>query len=328
MLESSLILSAAFLLDIAFGDPAYRAHPVRLIGRLATTLEAIFFRLRATGYVGGGIFFLAMLSVVAAVYTVTRFGFGRLHPKMPFLWEVFMLYSCIALRDLTHHALPISKALESGDLAKAREAVQRIVGRDASVLDAHGVARAAVESVSESFVDGFFAPIFWFGTGAVAAAYLGLHSATFGLLCAVLYRTVNTLDSMVGYKNERYGRFGLLSAKADDVLNFVPARLAVIPLFIAACCCRLSPISGLNVWFRDRLKSPSPNSGHAEAFAAGALGLMLNGPVTYAFGTCDKAWIGAGTPNALSHHIRKCNRLIFWAGIFSVGIEVILLIIM
>jgi adenosylcobinamide-phosphate synthase len=327
VLESVIILSTAFLLDIALGDPSYRAHPVRLIGRLATAFEGVFFRIQCTGYVGGCVFFSAMLLIIAAVFTGTRLGLGWIHPKMPFLWDVFILYSCIALRDLTHHALPISKALEKGDLAKAREAVQRIVSRNASVLDAHGVARAAVESVSESFVDGFLAPIFWFGAGAVAAAYLGLHSATFGLLCAVLYRTVNTLDSMVGYKNERYGRFGFVSAKADDALNFIPARLAVIPLFIAACCCLLSPISGLNVWFRDRLKSPSPNAGHAEAFAAGALGLMLNGPVAYSFGTCDKSWIGVGTPCALPHHIRKCTKLIFCAGVFSVGIETIILII-
>jgi adenosylcobinamide-phosphate synthase len=116
-----------------------------------------------------------------------------------------------------------------------------------------------------------------------------------------------------------------LSAKADDVLNFIPARLAVVPLFLAACGCLLAPISGVKVWFRDRLKSPSPNSAHTEAFAAGALGLMLGGPVTYPFGTRFKPWIGFGTPGALPHHIRTCTKLIFCAGFIGVLIEIGLL---
>jgi adenosylcobinamide-phosphate synthase len=319
VLESAFILGTAFLLDITLGDPSYKAHPVWLIGRLTTALEGVFFRISKTGYIGGCVFFSVMLMIVAAVFLGTRFGLEWIHPRLSTLWDVFILYSCIAMRDLHSHAQPISNALENGDLVKAREAVQRIVGRDASVLDAHGVAWAAVESVSESFVDGFFAPIFWFGMGSVSAEYLGFESVAFGLICAVLYRTVNTLDSMVGYKTN--GKFGFLAAKADDMFNFIPARLAVFSLFLAACCCRLSPISGIKVWFCDRLKSPSPNSAHSEAFAAGALGLMLNGPVIYPFGSCDKPWIGFETTDALPHHIRTCTKLVFCAGFISVLIE-------
>lgn len=317
MIEVAGVLLGAFLLDLALGDPDYPLHPVRLLGHLAAFLERGLRALGLSGRLGGGLFTSAHL----AVTLVVSLGLGALaralHPWVFDLWSVFAVYSSIALRGLFDHALPVRQALEAGDLAAAQAAVQRIVGRDATLLDAPGVARAAVESVAEGFVDGFFSPVFWY----TAAGFLALVWTLPGGLAtlaateaALLYRAANTLDSMVGYRNERYRRFGQVSARLDDLVNYLPSRLAVLALFAAALLLRLDAAAGLRVWLRDRRRHPSPNSGQTESYAAGALGVRLGGPTAYPHGLVVKGWLGDGTPEVTGLHLDRCCRLVRAAG--------------
>jgi len=239
-----------------------------------------------------------------------------------------MVYSCVALRDLMKHAKPIIEALDMTNLPAARKALQEIVGRDASVLDAHGVARAAVESVSEGFLDGVFSPMIWYVFGAAYAFLAHLSPLPWAVTAMLVYRATNTLDSMVGYQNERYLRFGRVSAKLDDVLNFIPARLAVPVLFVASAVCGLNSRAGWQTALRDRLKHESPNSAHTESFAAGALGLRLGGPLRYPDGNVEKPWLGDGSPDATAKDIRSVCRLVLCAGWISMLVCVGLLLIL
>ena len=314
-----LLLVAAFVLDTALGDPVYPLHPVRLIGHFAGALEKLFFKCRMNGTAGGALFCLVTVLSAVMVFAGIHVALGAVGAYLAAIFDVFMLYSTIALTDLRRHAIPIRNALLSDDLDGARRFVQRIVGRDAKRLDAVGVARATVESIAESFVDGFFAPVFWFFIAALIGETVAFHPGFLGVAAATAYRAVNTLDSMVGYRNSRYLRFGCFSARADDVLNFLPARLALPFLLFAAWTLGAFPIRGLKAWLRDRRKSPSPNSAHTESFAAGALGIQLGGPVIYAHGTVEKPRIGTGTPDVQPRHIDASVRLVFAAGLLSVA---------
>ncbi len=317
MTEVTVILLAAFLLDLAFGDPDYPLHPVRLVGHLATLLERGLRASGLSGFLGGGLFtFLCLAATLTAYLGLAALALA-LHPRAFDLLSIFAVYSSIALRGLFDHALPVGRALERGDLAAARTAVQRIVGRDASLLDSTGVARAAVESVAEGFVDGFFAPFSWYAAvGALAlAGGLPARQATLAATAAaLLYRVANTLDSMVGYRDERCRRFGWASARLDDLVNFLPSRSAVLALFAAALLLRLDAVRGWRVWLRDRRRHPSPNSGQTESYAAGALGVRLGGPTAYPHGVVVKGWLGDGTPEVTSLHLERCCRLVRVAG--------------
>ncbi len=318
----------AYGVDSLVGDPAYPLHPVRLIGRVVALLERVLRAMRLSGILGGALLACAMLLLVIGVYVELRRLCGWAHPYAAVVFDVFVLYSCLALKDMARHALPVAAALEADDLPAARAAVQRIVGRDAAVLDAFGVARAAIESVAESFVDGFFAPVCWFVTSALLAGAAGADALSWAVGAALAYRTINTLDSMVGYRDARYFLFGRVSARLDDAFNFFPARLSLPVLFLAAGVSRLNALAGWRSARRDRLKHESPNAAHAESFAAGALGLRLGGPLQYPDGPVDKPWIGDGTPAARPPHIRDVCRLIRWAGALSVAAGVLCVVIM
>jgi adenosylcobinamide-phosphate synthase len=227
-------------------------------------------------------------------------------------WHVYLATSCIALRDLIDHARPVATGLRAGDLPRARDAVQRIVGRDASRLDEAGVARAAVETVAENFVDGLLGPVFWYVMGALLLR--NVSPAAGALAALVGYRVNNTLDSMVGYRNEKYLLFGRAAARLDDVLNFIPARLSILMLALSAAICGHDAKSALRIALRDRNKHVSPNSGHPESCIAGALHVRLGGPTIYSHGTVQKPWLGDGDSEVTSAHIDSCCRIVFVAG--------------
>ncbi len=315
-----LTLLAALLLDQCLGDPVYACHPVRLIGRLIAPLETGLRRVRL-GNTCGGVLLAVLVPVFSlGAYLALRRAAGLVHEVAATAVDVFVLYSCLALRDLLVHARPVNDALTAGDIAAARAALRRIVGRDVTRLDASGVARAAVESVSESFVDSLFAPLFWFCAGTGVALATGWPPATSAVGSVLVYRCINTLDSMVGYRNERYARFGWASARLDDVLNFLPARLSLAPLFLAAWLCRFDARGGWRVAMRDRLKHASPNSAHAESFAAGALGVRLGGPTVYPGRTVEKPWLGSEGRVAGHEDIAGACRLVRCAGWISAAI--------
>lgn len=275
------VLCAAAL-DLALGDPAALPHPVRLMGKLATILEAPCRRLAKDEKAAGALAATLVVSTSALGASTLVRGARWMHPRLGDLVSIALLYTTFASRDLADHAEAVRRALDREDLPAARQAVGRIVGRDTADLDTAGVVRAAVESVAENTVDGVTSPLFY--------ALLGDAPA------AVAFKAASTLDSMFGYKNERYLRFGWASARLDDIANYLPARLTAPLVAGAAALLGCDPAGVIRAVWNDGRKHASPNSGLAEAAFAGALGLRLGGPVSRGgqqvsapfIGTCDK----------------------------------------
>jgi len=303
-----------FALDLLLGDPAWLTpmHPVVLMGRAISALEK---RLRALfpktprGEYRAGLLLALVMSVGS--YTLCRLilhHLNALSPPLAFALEVIWCWQALAIKDLRVEAMRVKTALESAGLDAARRAVSRIVGRDTENLSAEGVARAAVETVAENFSDGVIAPLFWMLLG--------------GAPLSLCYKAVNTMDSMLGYKNERYLHFGRAPAKLDDAANYLPARLAALLLIAAAWLLGEDAASALRVWKRDRRKHASPNSAQCEAAMAGALGLWLCGPARY-FGVLhEKPWIGDARRNIVPDDIRRACRLEYagaFLGLASLG---------
>jgi adenosylcobinamide-phosphate synthase len=276
-------------------------------------LEKLLEKLRAFNSWGGLVLLLATQTAVVGFYLI----FNSVMAGYALVLAIFVVYSSLSVQDLIKHGRAVMIALERGDLSQARNAVQMMIGRDAKVLDEHGVARAAVESLAENFVDGFLAPLFWFTIGALLADKIGLEPEILGCALILIYKTTNTLDSMVGYKNEKYLKFGKTSAQLDDILNVVPARMSIPIIAFSALICSLDGWQALLVGWKDRLKHSSPNAGHAEAAMAGALHIQLNGPGIYPHGKVDKPWLGEGTRYVTATHLKQSSYLVLTAAFVS-----------
>ena len=274
-----LLLAIGVTADLAFGDPVYAWHPVRLIGRSLTRIEAVLRVWGLDGYTGGILLF-ALLSVVSVgVAAGLLFTAGLVNPIVSSLVHLFLLYSLLALGDLVHHIRQIESAIRAGDIDGARRAVSALVGRDTDRMDAAACRRAAVESLSENLTDGFVSPLFWYVFGGIA-----------GL---VVFKVVSTMDSMVGYKTPRYLRFGRCGARLDDVMNFVPARLTWLVIVIVAAV--LPHYSGRKAWtigLEQHALLLGPNSGWSEAATAGALQRRIVGPIWLNGVQVTDLWIG------------------------------------
>ncbi len=284
----------AILLDQLLGDPRWLPHPVRIIGAVCTGCERLT-RAVLPPLAAGITSVLLILALTGATTWGMIAGANLLHPWLGTAVSILVLYTTIAARDLVRHSTAVHAALRDGDLPEARKRVGMIVGRDTANLDQAGVARAAVESVAESMVDGVTAPLFF--------ALLG------GPVGAMLYKAINTMDSMFGYKNAQYRKFGWAAARLDDLANFIPARLTSLMIPAASFPLRLAPKRSLLTLLRDRFAHASPNSGHTEAAVAGALGVQLGGPSSY-FGTVvEKPAIGDATRPLEPRDILRANRL-------------------
>jgi adenosylcobinamide-phosphate synthase len=256
-----LQLGLAIGLDLALGDPPGWPHPTRAVGRLAALLEGFLSRCLGRGVFAGLIFWLGVNGAILAAFVAVRAALRRIHPAAAWVFEVFLVYQTLAATDLQRHVRAVLLPLKAGDLPGARTKLAMIVGRDTGHLDQSEVSRAAIESLAESSNDAFIAPLFW----AVLAGAPG----------ALWYRAVNTLDSIAGHRNERYERFGKISARADDALNWVPARF---------CAAISESVRGFRNWKKIRREAPahaSPNAGWSEAAAALALGVRLGGTNFY-----------------------------------------------
>jgi adenosylcobinamide-phosphate synthase len=232
-----------------------------------------------------------------------------------FILSVFLAYQCLAARCLRDEAMKVYRAALSGDLEKARRAVSMIVGRDTDRLSMEGVIKAAVETVAESLSDGVIAPLFYLGIGFV----LGGPPLSVGF--AFFYKASNTLDSMIGYKNDRYLEFGRRAAKLDDALNFVPARVSGLLIIMAAALTGLDAKGAARVFRRDRKAHASPNAGHPEAACAGALGLALAGSVYYGGILEEKPVLGDGKGKAEPEDIRKTCKLMYVSALLFLALD-------
>lgn len=303
-IEFQILIAAT--LDLLWGDPPWLPHPVRAIGRLAGWLETPTRRLLGSTRLAG------LVAVVLVCFTAGAGAWAaialaaRVHPACGDVAAILVIYTTFAARDLAGHSLAVFRPLAAGDLAEARRRVGAIVGRDTDRLDEAGVIRAAVESVAESTVDGVTAPVFF----ALLAGPVG----------AMVYRAVNTLDSMFGHLDERYRRFGWAAARTDDLANYIPARLTAPLVCLAAWLCRLRAGQSLRILLRDGRHHASPNSGLTEAAMAGALGVQLGGVNYYDGQPLEKPTIGDAAAPLSAQHIRRANVLMFVAaGLFLAG---------
>ena len=296
-----------FVIDLLLGDPAWMPHPVVFMGRCISALEKLLrraFPKTAQGELAGGVILAAVLPLGTLVFTgLCVWGLGLVHPALSFALQVLWCWQALAAKGLRQESDNVCRALVTGTLDDARKAVSRIVGRDTAALSREGVIRAAVETVAENFSDGEAAPLFWMLIG--------------GAPLALAYKAVNTMDSMVGYKNDRYLYFGRAAAKLDDAANWLPSRLAALLLVAAA------PLTGQNagrafaIWRRDRRKHASPNSAQTESAMAGALGVRLAGPASYFGKIHQKPWIGDDTRPIEPEDITRAGRMLYAGSVLA-----------
>lgn len=305
ILYCALPLLIGFGIDCILGDPYSLPHPIRAIGALIAKLEG-FIRSHFHNLKTGGIFLAAaVLLVSSGLPLVILLICYRLHPAAGILAESLMCYYLMAPRCLKTESMKVCRALEAKDMDAAKTAVSMIVGRDTHSLSEPEIIRAAVETVAENTSDGVTAPILYM---------------IFGAPLGFFYKAANTMDSMIGYRNERYAELGYFAAKLDDVLNFIPSRISAIVMIATTALLRMDARRAFRIWRRDRRRHASPNSAQTEAVCAGALGIRLGGNAYY-FGTLhQKDWIGDPIRPPETDDIRRANRLMY-------GTSVIVLLI-
>lgn len=306
-----------FVLDLVFGDPHALPHPIRLIGTLIAGLEKKLLKLQMRDekkefYKGILLVALVLLctgSVIAFILIVAYW----LHPVAGIVIESVMTYQILATKCLKDESMKVYQSLNEQGLEAGRVAVSMIVGRDTNVLDETGVVKAAVETVAENTSDGVIAPM--------------LYTALGGPVLGFVYKAVNTMDSMVGYKNDKYLYFGRAAAKLDDVVNFIPARISAY-LMIAAAYIGGKAFDGkqaYRIYKRDRRNHASPNSAQTESVCAGALGIQLAGDASYFGKVVKKPYIGDAHRAVEREDIVRVNRLMYVTAVIS---EVLCLVIM
>ncbi len=326
MLELAIIILLAFLLDLILGDPRYRLHPIRLMGLCIGFFTPVLKRV-GLGRRGGGILLVAMTGLIfSGAFLSIHLLFYALLPFAAIAFDLFVCYSCLALKDLVTHTELVTRALEQGNLPDARTSVAMVVGRDVQFLDERGISRAAIETLAENFVDGFLSPLFWYVVGGIFGHIAGFSAVPSGLLFMIVFKVASTLDSMVGYKDAAFLEFGWAGARLDDVMNFIPARLSLFILWAGAWFSNLKAKKGMQTALRDRLKHASPNSAHAESFVAGALHIRLGGPTAYPSGIKDKPWLGEGNPDPTPSQIRQTASLLIRTACLAVTVAVVMLI--
>lgn len=271
-----------FLLDSMFGDPVWLYHPVRLVGKLIETLEKGLRRIAGDSdkrlLVAGGVLCVIVTGVSAGIPFGILLLAERIHPWLSFVLQCFWCYQLLAAKSLKAESHKVYRKLKENDLPGARYAVSMIVGRDTRELSETGVTKAAVETVAENTSDGVIAPLL----------YMLIGGPVFGFF----YKAVNTMDSMVGYKNEKYLYFGRAAAKLDDIMNYIPARVSAWLMIASARIMGLDAVHARRIYKRDRRKHASPNAAQTESVCAGALRVQLAGNAYYFGKLYEKEYIG------------------------------------
>ena len=300
-------LGIGFVLDALFGDPHWLPHPVVLIGKWISFLEKQLRRLfpKTPGgeRAGGTVLALLVLLASAAVPWGILWLAGLVHPYLRFAVECFMCYQILAARSLKTESMRVYRKLQEGNLEESRKAVSWIVGRDTENLTMEGVSRAAVETVAENTSDGVIAPMLYLALG--------------GPVLGFFYKAVNTMDSMIAYKNDRYLYFGRTAAHLDDVFNYIPARLSGLFMILASAILGFDGKNAWRIFKRDRYNHASPNSAQTEAVCAGALDVQLAGDAWY-FGVLHKKkTIGDPIRQVEPEDIRRANRLMYGTAVIG-----------
>ena len=299
-----LVIPAAFALDAVLGDPPTWPHPIRWMGKCIEAFEPACRKRIANEFMAGLLFAFTLIMVWWGGAAAITHAAYWLHPGAGFVLEVILIYYCLSARSLSDAGMEIHRLLSQGRVDDARSALSMIVGRDVTHYREEEIARAAVETVAENFVDGVLSPLFFAAVG--------------GAPLAVAYKMINTMDSMVGYKNDRYLRFGRAAARIDDIANFIPARLSVPIIALAAGL--LAPgkaKQSLRTAGAEGKHHNSPNAGYPEAAFAGALAVKLNGPNFYGGILVEKPYIGTAFGAVGVNHIKKGCQLMMLSAVTS-----------
>ena len=302
--------AAGFILDLIIGDPYSFPHPIRWIGNLISFLEKKLWREpeadgKSSNKRRGALLWIIVVTVTAALSFVALTASYLIHPVLGVVIEAILTCYCLAAKSLKTESMKVYKALETGDIEASRKAVSMIVGRDTDSLNEAGVAKAAVETVAENTSDGVIAPLL--------CTFIG--GPVFGLT----YKAINTMDSMIGYHNDRYEDFGFFAARADDVFNFIPARVSAY-LMILSCVFlgkEYDAARALRIYKRDRYNHKSPNSAQTESVCAGALGVRLAGDASYFGKIVKKPYIGDDVRPIETKDIKRANRLMYMTAVLA-----------
>lgn len=326
----TIAIVLGYILDLIVGDPHWLYHPVQLIGRLITFLEKLLLKKDdkdETKYIKGAVLAVLVLFITGTVVILLLAVFYNISMVAGCIAETIMCYQILAVKSLRVESMKVYTALKQEGIEQARIAVSMIVGRDTAQLDNHGVIRAAVETVAENTSDGVVAPLF--------------YMLFFGALGGFIYKAVNTMDSMIGYKNDKYMYFGRFAAKMDDVFNYIPARIGGCLMVVAAgaaqICEKLKGMDKIhysikNAWKiykRDKKKHSSPNAAQTEAACAGALMVALSGDNYYFGRLVRKPQIGDDIRELETEDIKRSNLLLYiTAFLMVVMVSVIRLVLL
>lgn len=324
-MDYSAQLILCFVLDCIFGDPRWYPHPVRGIGWICNKSEEYFRKVILSEYTAGLFTVITVVSSTIAVVVLLLLLTGAVSVYLEQLCAIIFIYMALSTKDLLVHSNQVYMALLSADpIKKGRVEVAKIVGRDTSELTKEGVCKACIETVAENMVDGATSPLFFAVLASLFAPFTSLTPIGCSAVGIFAYKAVNTMDSMIGYKNEQYLHFGRIAAKLDDVLNYLPARMSGICLIASAYLLRLNWKNAAKMYLRDRDKHSSPNAAHSEAAAAGALDIQLGGPSQYFGKTVVKPYIGDIGVDVVPQYIKSVNRLVVVGILFFTGIVLLL----
>jgi len=301
----TLIIIGAYLIDLAIGDPRFLPHPVIFIGRLISYLEKLIRKMIKNERVGGIILVIGVLLITGILTHGLIILAYKIYMPLGVILESLLIYQIMATKSLREESMKVARALDDS-LEDGRRAVSYIVGRDTKELDEKGVIKATVETVAENTTDGIVAPIIFCSIGG---AGLGM-----------IYKAVNTMDSMVGYKNEKYIKFGTAAAKLDDIVNYIPARITAIIMIIASGLLKMDMKNAIKVFKRDRYNHKSPNSAQTESVCAGALDLQLAGNSCYFGEVYEKPTIGDEIRKIEIEDIKRVNRLMYATSLIAIAI--------
>ena len=293
----------AYVLDLIFGDPQNVVHPVQVIGKTISAGEKVLLRKKYKFLAG------AVLNIFTVSITYTLMYLISKSVKISVFFmiiEIYLMYTIFSINSLAREGNRVYRILKEGDIEKARKDLSYLVSRDTEMMDEKMIIRSTMETISENTVDGIVAPMFYM--------FLG------GMPLAMAYKAINTLDSMVGYKNEKYMDFGKFSAKVDDAANFIPARITGILIVLASMILGYNYKNSLKIFIRDRKNHSSPNSAHSEASVAGALGVQFGGKVSYFGKEINKPTIGDKTKEFELEDIRKNIRIMYVTSFLSLVI--------
>lgn len=296
ILTAPLIIG--FLIDCILGDPYNLPHPIRTIGKLISYLEKNIRRVMPDKLrTGGVILSLTVIVLSVCIPMIILIVCYNINNISGVIAESVMCYYMIAPKCLRNESMKVYRAVQSGDTEKARQAVSMIVGRDTAVLDEKGIIKATVETVAENTSDGVTAPI--------------MYMSLFGAVGGFFYKAVNTMDSMIGYRNEKYADIGRFSAKLDDTVNFLPSRITAVVMIVSAYIIGLDGKNAFRIWRRDRRRHDSPNSAQTESVCAGALRVQLAGDAYYFGKLHKKPFIGDELRNIENNDIKRVNNLMY-----------------